>query len=89
MSMDVNVSHDEGSVEACPLSLPLYGRVPGALALAAAVAGVFVQPVFFSLAGGLLSLLSLLLSPPRCRLLGLAGLVAALTVGAHAVLRLA
>lgn len=82
MSMDVKAAQN---AEACPLASPVYGRVPGTLALAVAVAGVFTQPAFFSLAGGLLALLSLLLSPPRHRLLGIAGLVAAVTVGLRAI----
>ena len=81
MSPGVKASQENEVVEACPLDAPAYGRVPGLLALAAAVAGVFMQPVFFGLAAGMLAVLSLLLSPARCRWLGLAALVAACVVG--------
>lgn len=86
MDMDVKASQEQENeqAEACPLDAPSYGRLPGLMALAAVVAGAFTQPLFFALAGGLLAVLSLLLSPPRCRVLGLAALVAACAVGLRA-----
>jgi hypothetical protein len=73
---------------ACPLASPLIGRVPGLLSVAAVPAAVFVNPLFFGLAGGLLAVISLLLSPAHCRCLGVVGLVGALAgaaLGAYAV----
>jgi len=81
MDVDVKASQDEERPVACPLEAPTFGRVPGLLALTAVTAGVFIQPAFFALVGGLLSILSLLLSPPHCRLLGLVALVASTIVG--------
>lgn len=81
MDPGVKASQEKEAVEACPLDAPAYGRVPGLLALAAAVAGAFVQPVFFGLAAGMLAVLSLLLSPARCRWLGMSALVASCVVG--------
>jgi hypothetical protein len=72
-------AHDAGlaatAAAACPLSSPSAARIPGLLALAAAPAAVLVNPFFFGLAGGLLAVISLLLSPARCRCLGLVGLI--------------
>lgn len=67
--------------EACPLDEALTGRVPGVLALAVLPAAAFMNPLFIALAGGLLATLSLLLSGPGCRWLGMAGLLASLTLG--------
>lgn len=72
-------------VEACPLVSPLVWRVPGFLSLAAFPAAVSVAAPFFSLAGGLLALLSILLAPPRRRGLGLLGLIA--SVASFIILR--
>lgn len=66
--------------ESCPLASPRSGRIPGVLALAALPAAVFLKPVFFSLAAGLLAVLSLLLAPAGCRCLGAMGLLGAATV---------
>ncbi len=74
----------ETEQQACPLDAPVYGRVPGVLALVTAAVGLFTQPAFFGLAAGLLAVLSLLLSPARCRWLGLGALAAACTVGLRA-----
>jgi len=68
--------------EACPLDSPLTGRVPGLLALLLLPAVLIINPLFVLLASGMLAVISLLLSPPRCRLLGMAGLLGALTLGA-------
>jgi len=69
------------TVDACPLDAPLTGRVPGFLALAVLPAAAFLNPLFVALAGGLLATLSLLLSGPGCRWLGMAGLLGSLTLG--------
>ncbi len=66
---------------ACALDFPLTGRVPGFLALATVPGALLANPVFFGLAGGLLAVISLLLSPPRHRRLGAFALLAALTAG--------
>lgn len=72
-------AHDASlaAAAACPLSAPRAARTPALLALAAAPAAVLVSPFFFGLAGGLLAVISLLLSPARCRCLGYVGLIAA------------
>ena len=70
----------DGGETACPLDSPLTGRVPGSLALVAIAAALWQGALFFGLAGGLLATISLLLSPPRCRLLGSIGLVGSLAV---------
>jgi hypothetical protein len=72
--------------DACPLDEPLTGRVPGLLALAVLPAAALLNPLFVALASGLLATLSLLLSGPGCRLLGVAGLLGSLTVGAMLLL---
>ena len=72
--------------EACPLMSPHLGRVPGSLAIAALPAAIFVNPMFFGLAGGLLGLLSILLSPPRCRMLGTVGLLGSIAAGLRVLL---
>lgn len=77
---------DTEAVSACPLASPMLSRVFGLLALAALPAALFFKPFFFGLAGALLAVLSLLLAPAGCRLLGALGLLAAATVGALAVL---
>jgi len=61
----------------CPLVSPLTARIPGLLSLAALPAAILVNPLFFGLAGGLLAMINLLLSPANCRCLGIAGLVGA------------
>jgi hypothetical protein len=66
---------------ACPLTSPLIGRVPGWLSLAAMAAAFFTGAPFFSMAGALLAVISLLLSPPRCRVVGVAGLIGAVASG--------
>lgn len=76
---------DHVEVEACPLVSPLVWRVPGFFSLAAFPAAVSLGVSFFSLAGGLLALLSLLLAPPRRRGLGLLGLAA--SVASFTILR--
>ncbi|HCU53178.1 MAG TPA: hypothetical protein DIC36_02475 [Gammaproteobacteria bacterium] len=76
----------EAAGEACPLDAPLTGRVPGFLALAVLPAAGVLNPLFIALAAGLLATLSLLLSGPGCRLLGVAGLLGSLTVGAARLL---
>jgi len=76
---------DQVENEACPLVSPLVWRVPGLLSLATFPAAVSLAAPFFSLAGGLLALLSVLLAPPRRRGLGLLGLVA--SVASFTILR--
>jgi len=71
---------ETGNDEACPLDSPLTGRFPGVLSLLAIPGAVFLNPLFFGLAGGLLGVISVLLSPPRCRLLGSAGMLGAVVV---------
>jgi len=63
---------------ACPLASPPSTYIPGLLSLAAVPAAIVVDPFFFGLAGGLLAGISLLLSPPRRRSLGVAGLIGAM-----------
>jgi len=73
---------------ACPLDLPFTGRVPAILSLATIPGAVLANPMFFGLAGGLLAVISLLLSPKRCRLIGviaLAGSVVAAFLGLRLV----
>jgi hypothetical protein len=70
---------------ACPLASPLAARIPGLLSLAAVPAAIVVNPFFFGLAGGLLAGISLLLSPPRGRSLGVAGLISAVAGGSLGV----
>jgi len=78
---------DAGNLtEGCPLDLPFTGRVPAVMSLVAIPGAVLVNPVFFGLAGGLLAIISLLLSPPRNRLIGLiafAGSVSATFAGRY------
>jgi len=71
----------EAGVAACPVTTPLLGRIPGWLALATVPLGLYLNPLFCSLAGGLLAVISLLMSAPRARLLGLAGLVGSVVAG--------
>jgi len=75
--------HEE--IEVCPLVSPLVWRVPGFGSIAAFPAAISFAAPFFSLAGGLLALLSMLLSPPRRRGLGLLGLAA--SVASFVILR--
>jgi small neutral amino acid transporter SnatA (MarC family) len=72
---------EDAAAAACPLASPLTARVPGLLSLAAVPAAMLVNPFFFGLAGSLLAVISLLLSPVRCRRLGIAGLIGALAGG--------
>lgn len=65
----------------CPLASPLTARIPGLLSLAAVPAAVLVNPFFFGLAGSLLAVICLLLSPARCRRLGVVGLAGAVGGG--------
>ncbi len=65
----------------CPVLSPLTVRLPGLLSLAAVPAAILMNPFFFSLAGGLLASISLLLSAPRHRGLGIAGLIGAVVGG--------
>jgi hypothetical protein len=69
----------------CPLTSPLTARIPGLLSLAAVPAAIVVNPFFFGLAGGLLASISLLLSPPHCRRLGVVGLIGAVAGGSLGV----
>jgi hypothetical protein len=71
----------DGAAPACPLSSSHAARLPGLLSLAAAPAAVLLNPFFFGLAGGLLAVISLLLSPARCRCLGIVGLAGAVGGG--------
>ena len=84
MGLGVKATRDAGRSErgeaACPLDSPLTGRVPGLLALVAIAAALWQGSLFFGLAGGLLAIISLLLSPPRCRLLGSTGLIGSFVV---------
>ena len=84
MGLGVKAPRDAGLSEsgnaACPLDSPLTGRVPGLLALVAISAALWQGSLFFGLAAGLLAVISLLLSPPRCCLLGSVGLVGSLAV---------
>ena len=85
ITVEVVMSADEPSRDtamadaaaACPLASPLSARIPGLLSLAAVPAAIAVNPFFFGLAGGLLAGISLLLSPPRGRSLGVVGLISA------------
>jgi hypothetical protein len=70
----------QGRPAACPLDLPRTGRVPGLLSLAAIPAALLANPLFFALAGGLLGIISLLLSSARCRLPGAAGVLGAVMI---------
>jgi hypothetical protein len=70
---------------ACPLASPLAARIPGLLSLAVVPAAIVVNPFFFGLAGGLLAGISLLLSPPRGRSLGVVGLIGAVVGGSLGV----
>ena len=81
MSMDETsrATAREDAAVACPLTAPFAARIPGLLSLAAVPAAMVVNPFFFGLAGGLLAGISLLLSPPRHRRLGVAGLIGAVT----------
>jgi hypothetical protein len=76
-----DTTQEDAAAVACPLASPFTARVPGLLSLAAVPAAMLVNPFFFSLAGGLLAVISLLLSPARCRRLGVAGLIGALAGG--------
>ncbi len=62
---------------ACPLVSPLIWYIPGLCSLVAVPAAIVVNPFFFGLAGGLLAGISLLLSPPHRRSLGVIGLIGA------------
>lgn len=79
-------SMDTASTESCPLELPASGRLPGWLAIAALPVAIFIKPLFFSLAGVLLAVVSLLLAPAGCRCLGAMGLLGAATVGTLSLL---
>jgi hypothetical protein len=65
----------------CSQASPLTARIPGLLSLAAVPAAVLVNPFFFGLAGGLLAVICLLLSPAGCCRLGVGGLIGAVTGG--------
>ena len=65
----------------CPLSSPLVAGIPGLLSIAAVPVAILMSPFFFGIAGGLLAIISLLLSPPRRRYLGIVGLVGAVVGG--------
>ena len=90
MGLSVKTSQEadlaENGQAACPLDSPRTGRVPGLLALVAIAAALWQGSLFFGLAGGLLAIISLLLSPPRCRVLGLSALMAACVVGLRVLL---
>ena len=84
MDSNANTPPDEtvdDGVVACSLTTPLLGRIPGVLAVASVTASLLLHSLFFILAGGLLAVISLLMSPPRSRMLGLAGLAGAVLVG--------
>jgi hypothetical protein len=85
MSTDSKVGDEavlpETAAVACPLDTPLTGRVPGLLAIAAIPAAILVNPLFYGLAGGLLATISVLLSPARCRCLGVVGVMGAVAGG--------
>ncbi|HWR88389.1 MAG TPA: hypothetical protein VN277_08220 [Acidiferrobacterales bacterium] len=70
---------------ACPLASPLAARIPGLLSLAAVPAAIMANPFFFGLAGGLLAVICLLLSPPRCCRLGIVGLIGAVAASSLGV----
>ena len=78
-------SSEVAPAAACPLTSPLAARIPGLLSLAAVPAAILMNPFFFGLAGGLLAIISLLLSPPRCRCLGVVGLIGAVAGGSLGV----
>ncbi len=82
---DKGHDRDGAETEACPLLSPLVWRVPGIFSLAAFPAAMTLGTLFFSLAGGLFALLSILLAPPRRRGLGLLGL--AVSVAGFTILR--
>jgi hypothetical protein len=71
----------EAGAVACPLTTPLLGRIPGVLAVATIPVSLFFNPLFFNLAGGLLAMISLLMSPPRGRMPGVAGLIGSVLLG--------
>lgn len=77
---------EHAEAEACPLVSPLVWRVPGFFSLAALPAAVSLAAPFFSLAGGLFALLSILFAPPRRGGLGLLGLIA--SVAGFTILRI-
>jgi hypothetical protein len=82
MDSNANIPPEEfADAGACPLTTPLLGRIPGVLAVASIPVSLFLHSRFFILAGGLLAVISLLMSPPRSRILGLAGLAGAVLVG--------
>ena len=85
-SAETNRGAADQEAASCPLDSPLSGRIPGLLALAALPAALFLKPLFFSLAGGLLAVLSLLLAPSGCRCLGAMGLLGAVTVASAVLL---
>jgi len=82
MNSEVKVQESIESFDAaaCSLDSSRTGRVPGLLSLLAIPAAVSLDPLFYGLAGGLLGVISLLRSPARCRLLGLAGVLGSATV---------
>jgi len=81
MATDIDVGGKTGSEAACPLDLLLTGRIPALISLAAIPGAVLVNPVFFGLAGGMLAVISLLLSPARCRCIGLIALAGSIAAG--------
>lgn len=84
MATEVDVDAEttrSGGEPACPLERPFTGRVPALISLAALPGAVLVNPVFFGLAGGLLAIISLLLSPPRYRTAGLLALAGSIAAG--------
>lgn len=85
MDADVNAGKHDTQAAAreavCPLDLPLTGRLPALLALATIPAAVLANPVFFGVAGGLLAIISLLLSQARCRCIGMVALAGSVAAG--------
>jgi hypothetical protein len=69
------------AADACPLQRPRTGRIPALLSLAAVPGAVLVNPLFFGLAGGLLAVISLLLSPAGCRCIGSVALASSIVAG--------
>jgi len=85
MATDIDTTEKNASSAAestaCALDFPLTGHVPGFLSLATIPGAVLVNPLFFGLAGGLLAIISLLLSPPRHRRVGAVAFIGALIAG--------
>ncbi len=85
MATDIDTTEENASPTAestaCALDFPFTGRLPGFLSLATIPGAILVNPLFFGLAGGLLAIISLLLSPPRHRRVGALAFIGALIAG--------